>query len=125
MPAQGNKFDKVSLELFLLFEKLNVTLGEGYQKKPKIVMYYLNANLIIRETCMRVLGRNLLLSRVCTIPAAWGQFHQHSTSSFSVQRSKCAEKTVKLSVSLALSGSAHVEAARKTLVKLTPSVKQT
>ena len=49
-----------------------------------------------------------------------GQFHQPSMSSFYARKSQ--KKTVKLSSFFALLGFAHIKAAHKMLVKLTPAV---
>ena len=53
---------------------------------------------------------------------ARGQFHQHSTSSFYVQRSLKRKKLLNLTVFFVLLGSGCVKAARRMLVKLTPGV---
>ena len=50
----------------------------------------------------------------------WGQFHQHSTSSFYARRSQNPIKLLNFTVFFALLGSASVKAARRTLVKLNP-----
>ena len=47
----------------------------------------------------------------------WGQFHQRSTSSFYTCRS---QKRKKADILVARLGTAHVKAARRTLMKLTP-----
>jgi len=53
---------------------------------------------------------------------SWGQFHQHSISSFYSSRSQKLKKTDSLTVFFALLASAHVQAACRTLKKLTPDV---
>ncbi len=50
----------------------------------------------------------------------WGQFHQHSTSSFCAYRSRKHTKTGKLSVYFTLLGSVWTKAACRMLMKLTP-----
>ena len=52
--------------------------------------------------------------------SAWGQFHQHSTSSFYACRSQKRKKLLNLTVFLVLLGSARIKAACRMLVKLTP-----
>ncbi len=59
------------------------------------------------------------------ISAAWGQFHQCSTSSFCTHRSQKPKKDWQLDCFFALSGSACRKVACKTLMKLTPDVEQT
>jgi len=53
----------------------------------------------------------------------WCQFYQRSTSSFYAWRSQKHKKIDNLTVFLALLGSAHVKAASRMLMKLTPGVK--
>ena len=50
----------------------------------------------------------------------WGQFHQHSTSSFYARRSRKCKKLLDLTVFFALLGSSSVKAACRMLMKLTP-----
>ena len=50
------------------------------------------------------------------------QFHQHFTSSFYAHRSQKCKNLLNLTVFFELLGSAHVKAAHKTLVKLTPGL---
>jgi hypothetical protein len=55
-------------------------------------------------------------------PSPRCQFRQHSTYSFCTQRSQKCKKDWQLDYLFALSGSAHVKAARRMLMKLTPGL---
>jgi len=52
----------------------------------------------------------------------WAQFHQRSTYSFYARRSRKRKKIDDFTVFFTLLSSAHVKAALKTLMKLTPGV---
>ena len=89
-----------------------------YNLLPKVDSFFLKSSRLVHRS------RTLSFRTPCSqIPlSSWGQFHQHSMSSFYACRSQKHKTAAWLDSLFALLVSAHVKAAYTMLVKLTPGV---
>ena len=125
---------KHQTKLFILFAERDkqVTQMKLFLSSEKNIFSTSDQNTFFQGFVTLLSSRTFIMKNIFIGPVMYlenyyrtsrGQFHQYFTSRFTRTDPKIEKKTGKLSSSIALLGSAHIKAARRMLVKLTPGKK--